>query len=129
MKLLSLILSIVMVSNVAFADCQFTNLVHNTDGTVTYSKADHVCVGQIVQDDATKTQQVQDLSKAITLKDLAITKSDERAKNWMDTSLKLEDNIQKIHSVQKQEEWIWFVLGAITVIGTGFALSSVTNRH
>ena len=87
-KLFSLIVAIVLFSNVCFADCNFKDLVHNPDGTVTYSKADHVCVGQAVQDNATKDKQIQTYKQALDLKDLAITKSDARAQNWMDTSLK-----------------------------------------
>lgn len=127
MKIVSLILSVAMASNVAFADCSFSNLTHNPDGTVTYSKADHNCVGQLVQDDKTKTQQVQDLNKAITLKDLAITKADERAQNWMDTSLKLEQHVQTVDSLKKQNEWIYFVLGVVATSLAGITAAQLSR--
>lgn len=55
-KVISIVAALSLLSNVAFADCKFNDLVHNSDGSVTYSKADHVCVGQLVQDNAVKDQ-------------------------------------------------------------------------
>jgi hypothetical protein len=123
-KIVYLLVAAMTFSNTCLADCKFNDLVHNSDGTVVYSKGDHICVGQLVQDDAVKTQQVQDLNKAITLKDLAQTKSDARAQNWMDTALKLESNIQKVEGLEKSNEWIFFGLGVIT---TGLAAITASN--
>jgi len=53
-RIVSLVAAFSLLSNVAFADCAFNDLVHNPDGTVTYTKADHICVGQLVQDDKVK---------------------------------------------------------------------------
>src|ERR1700678_983751 len=85
-------------SNICFATCDWTKIVANPDGTYTYSKALNLCVGQLVQDNATKTQQIADYTKALTLKDFAITKSDARGDQWMATSLKLEESVQKVDS-------------------------------
>ena len=128
-KLISIIAAFTLFSNLCLADCNFKDLVHNPDGTVTYSKADHVCVGQSVQDNATKDKQIQDYKQAITLKDLAITKSDARAQNWMDTSLKLEDNVQKMDSIKKQNEWIWFGLGILSAVGLGMTAAQLSRAH
>lgn len=129
MKFLSFLLALCMASNNVFADCDWSKVVDNPNGTHTYSDALHICVGQLVQDNATKTQQVDDLTKAISLKDLAITKADDRATLWMDTSLKLEDNIQKMNSLKGTNEWIYFGLGVLTVFAAGMATSQLTNRH
>lgn len=128
-KLISIIAAITLFSNLAFADCNFKDLVHNPDGTVTYSKADHICVGQTVQDNATKAQQIDSYKKAIDLKDLAITKSDARAQNWMDTSLKLEDNVQKMDSIKKQNEWIYFVLGVVATSLAGITAAQLSRAR
>jgi hypothetical protein len=132
-KIVSLAVAFATFSNVAFADCAFNDLKHNADGTVTYSAQDHVCVGNLVQDDATKTKQVQDLNKAITLKDLAITKSDARAQLWQDTSLKLESNIQSIDSYKSTSNWMFFGLGVLTIVGAGMLPhkypTSVVRQH
>lgn len=129
MRLVSIVLAMSLFSNIAFADCDFSTLVHNSDGSVTYSKAQHVCVGQLVQDNATKTQQIADLNKAITLKDLAITKSDERAQLWMDTSFKLEDNIQKMNSLKSTNEWVYFGLGVLTIFAAGMATAQLRGNR
>lgn len=126
-KIVSLVAAVALFSNVSFADCQLNDLVHNKDGSVTYSAADHLCVGNLMQDNATKGQQVQDLSKAITLKDLAITKADARAQLWQDTDLKLEDNIQKMDSFKSYSNWAYFALGVLSVVAAGIAANQVSH--
>jgi hypothetical protein len=124
-KIVSLVAALAMFSNTAFAGCDWSTIVANSDGTYTYSKTLNLCVGNLVQDNATKAQQVSDLNKAITLKDAAITKSDARAQLWQDTSLKLESNIQSIDSYKSTSNWAYFALGALTIIGAGVAAAQV----
>lgn len=129
-KIISLVAALTLFSNVCFADCDFsTGAVKQADGTYQYTKECHIKVGQTIQDNAVKAQQITDYKKAIDLKDLAITKSDQRAQNWMDTSLKLEDNVQKMQSYSSRNEWIYFGLGALSVFAAGMAAASLTNRH
>jgi hypothetical protein len=131
-QLINLILAFSMLGNFAYADCDFTmgkGVNKLPDGNFEYSKECHVQVGKLVQSNGIQTQQVDDLKKAITLKDLAIQDSDARTQVWMDTSLKLEKNINAIDELKNTNSWIYFGLGVLTVIGTGFALSAVTNRH
>ncbi len=128
-KLISLVSAITLFSNLCFADCDFKDLVHNPDGTVTYSKADHKCVGQLVQDNSVKAKQVDDLNKAVQLKDLTITTADQRADNWMNTSLKLEENVQKMDTLKRDDFWIAFGLGVLATFAAGMAAASLTNRH
>ena len=96
---------------------------------MTYSRADHVCVGQLIQSNSTKDQQIIGYKKALDLKDLAITNADERAKKWMDTSLRLEDNIQKIDSIKKQNEWIYFGLGVLATGLAGITAAQLSRAH
>ena len=127
-KIISLVAILTMLSNTAFADCDFSKgVTANPDGTRTYTKECHIAVGNLVQDNAVKTQQVQDLNQAITLKDLAITKSDQRAQNWMDTSLKLEENVQKMDSLKKENEWIYFALGVLATGMAGIAAAQLSR--
>lgn len=117
-RVISLLVVFSLFSSLGYADCDYSKIVKNNDGTYTYSPSLNLCVGQLVQDDNTKTQQVKDLNQAVTLKDLAITKSDARAENWMNTSLKLEQNIQKENTLKRDNEWLFFGLG---VLATGLA--------
>lgn len=128
-KIISIVLAVSLFSSFAMGDCDFSQIISNTDGTYTYSKNLHICVGQLVQDNATKTKQVQDLTKAYSLKDLAMTKADARAQLWEDNSLKLETTVQTIETTQKRNDMIWFGLGALSVFAAGVAAASLTNRH
>ncbi len=131
-KLTAAILAITMFSNVAFADCDFTmgkGVNKLPDGNYEYSTACHVAVGQLVQDSKTKDIQLKDLGLALTAKDLALQASDQRTQLWMDTTFKLEKNINTMDELKKTNEWVYFGIGALTVIATGFALSSVTGRR
>jgi hypothetical protein len=124
-KIVSLVAALALFSNSAFAGCDWSTIVTNADGTYTYSKTLNLCVGNLVQSDVMKTQQVSDLNKAITLKDAAIGKSDARAQLWQDTALKLESNIQSIDSYKSTSNWAYFALGALTIIGAGVAAAQV----
>ena len=126
-KLISLICATTLFSNSAFAGCDWSTIVANADGSYTYTKTLNLCVGNLVQDDSMKTQQVSDLNKAITLKDAAITKSDARAQLWQDTALKLESNIQSIDSYKSYSNWAYFGLGALTIIGAGIMAAQVSH--
>lgn len=127
-KILSIVAALSLFTNVAVADCDFSKVVKNSDGTFTYTKELHICVGQLVQDNTTKDLQIKDYLQAITLKDLAITTADKRTQLWMDTTFKLEDNIQKMDSFKSTSNWIYFGLGALTIIGAGMMAAQLTHR-
>ena len=132
MKLIAAILAVTMFSNVALADCDFTmgkGVNKLPDGNYEYTKECHIAVGQLVTDNKTKDIQLKDLGLSLTAKDLALQASDARTQLWMDTTFKLEKNINTMDELKKTNEWVYFGIGALTVIATGFALSSVTGRR
>lgn len=118
-KIFSAIVIAALLPWSCYANCDWTQIKKNSDGTYTYSEQLHLCVGQLVQDNKAKDQQIQDLNKAITLKDLAIKEADARADNWMLTSKNLEDRLQKVDSIEKKNEWVYFGLG---ILVTGAAV-------
>lgn len=127
--LFSLVIMISFISNIAFADCDFkTGITPVGNGTQIYSQDCHRQVGLMVQQLQTKDMQIQDLSKAIDLKNIALKASDDRTQLWMDTSFKLEQRVESIDTLRKQNDWLYFGLGALTVIGTGFMAASLI-RH
>ncbi len=129
-KAMSLILTISMFSNIAFADCDFSTEVNKLpDGNYEYSKSCHLTVGGLVQDKQKLSLQLDDLTKALSFKDLALKASDDRTQLWMDTTFKLEKNINAMDEFKKTNEWLYFGLGILTVVATGFALSSITSRR
>ena len=129
-NMICLIAAMSMTSNICFADCDFSKgITKNADNTYTYTQECNRKVGQTVQDNAVKAQQIDDLNKAIQLKDLTITTADKRADDWMNTSLKLEANVQKANTLQKDADWISFGLGVLTTFAAGMAVAQLTNRH
>jgi hypothetical protein len=128
-KLINLILLTTFVSNIAIADCDFsTGVTPGPNHTFVYSEECHLKVGTLVQDDATKTQQNTDLTQAIQLKDLALTKSDARVQLWTSTSADLENRLQKVDSMEKTNQWLYFGLGALTVIGAGLVTAKLAGH-
>lgn len=128
-KVISLLLLFCFFSNAAYADCDFsTGITPGPNKTFIYSEECHQKVGQLVQSDKTKTAQIADLTQAIQLKDLALTKSDQRTQLWMDTSDKLQGRLTSVDSLAKQNEWIYFTLGVLATIGAGYAASQL-YRH
>lgn len=119
-----------MLPSIAFADCNFaTDITALPDGGYRYSKDCHIQVGVMKKQNDNYLGAITDLKKAITLKDLAITESDARTQNWMDTSFRLEKREESIESLRKQNDWIYFGLGALAILGAGFATAALTNRH
>lgn len=122
MRLKNLVISLMAFctfSQSVLADCDFsTGITKGPNKTFTYTEACHQKVGALVQDDKIKTQQLDDLNKAITLKDLALKDSDQRAQDWMNTSGTLEKRVQEIDKLEETNKFLYFGLG---VLATGFA--------
>jgi hypothetical protein len=128
-KFIAAILIANVMSNAAFAECDFkTGITANQDGSYTYTKECHVKVGQMKNDLETAQKQLDNLGQAITLKDLALQKSDDRVNLWMQTSSQLEDRITKLDSMQKHNEWIYFGLGVLTTLGAGFMTARILGK-
>lgn len=128
-KIISILVIIsLLFPTMAFADCDFsTGITKGSNDTYVYTKECHVRVGQMVQDVKDKDTKVNDLLQAITLKDLAITAADKRAQLWNDTSIKLEERIQKVDSLTSSNGVLYFSLGVLTTIATAWAIARVTR--
>lgn len=128
MKNIICLILICFLSKTALADCDWTQIKKNTDNTYTYTENLHICVGHLVQSNKTLTAQNEDLTKAIQLKDLALTKSDERVQLWMDTSNKLEDRVTKIDQLYKSNEFMYFTGGVLSAVLVGFATAKLIGH-
>jgi hypothetical protein len=128
-KLIVSILLAIMTINSAFADCDFSSgITPGPNKTFIYTEECHLKVGHLVQDNAIMTKQLTDLNQAISLKDLALTKSDARAQLWMSTSENLEGRLQKVDSLEKSSQWLMFGLGALTVFGAGIMAAKLIGK-
>lgn len=109
------LISVICLPQQVLADCDFAKgITKGPNKTFIYSEECHLKVGQLVQDNKVQTQQLGDLTKAVSLKDLALKDSDARAQIWMDTSGKLEDRLQKVDSLERKNDILYFGLGVVT---------------
>jgi hypothetical protein len=128
-KAISALLLFCLTSNAAMAECDFsTGITPGPNHTFIYTEECHLKVGHLVQDNKTKDAQIADLNQAITLKDLALTKSDDRTRLWMDTSDKLQNRLTTVDELAKKNEWIYFGLGVLATVGAGYVASQI-YRH
>lgn len=126
-KLVACILLFVSSTN-AFADCDWSDIKKLPDGGFEYTPALHLCVGNLVQDNKVKDQQIADLNKAITLKDLALKASDERVALWSKTAGDELDRLNKISEDQKRNDWMYFALGVGTTFLAAYSASKLIHN-
>lgn len=124
------ILTFILTIQSAFADtnCDWSQIKANVDGTYTYNATLNRCVGKMVKDLDAANNQIADYQKAITLKDLAIKESDDRANLWMNNSLTLENHLSTIDSEINKNKILYLGLG---ILITGFAVwgAGQLSRH
>lgn len=131
MRRISVALMIVLALPLqAMADCDFTEGagVKKVDGGYLYSKECHIAVGQMKYDLGVAQNQITLLNKSLELKDLAITKADQRVDLWQTSTFKLEDRINTIDQMRSTNNWMYFGLGVLTVFVAGYAASQVYHH-
>jgi len=124
-RILCTILALSFFSNVALAECDFSAGITKTADGYLYTKECHVKVGEMKQDLKIANEQNEKLTKALDLKDFAITKADQRADMWMNTTYKLEDRINTIDQMRSTNQWVAFGLGALTMFAAAYAASQL----
>jgi hypothetical protein len=116
-------------SQSAFADCDFSKgITAGPNKTFVYTEVCHQKVGSLVQDDKVKEQQIQDLTKAISLKDLALQDSDKRASDWSSTSATLEKRLQEVDKLEESNKILYFGLGVLTTFLAGYAAAKLVAK-
>jgi len=92
-----------------------------------YSKECNLAVGKLVRDSKLSQERTDKLNKALDLKDLALSKSDERIVLWRKTSYKLEDRLIKHDKYSSAKGWLLFGSGILTTILTGWAIGQAVR--
>ena len=111
-----------------YGACDFEKDIRdNGNGTYTYSRDCHIEVGKAVKSVSLLGEKINLLEKQIELKDLQISKYDERTQLWMDTSFKLNDKLMTYEATKKNDFWISFGLGVLTVVAAGYAVKQVSK--
>jgi len=115
-KPLVLLITLSLLSNIAFAECDFfTGISKLSNGNFEYTAECHKKVGKTVADLKDREEQVAKLEKIIELKDLAINIQEKRADLWMNTSMKLEDRVNTIEQYKSTNQWLYFGLGVLVM--------------
>jgi len=112
----------------AFADCDYTKIKDNGDGTYTYSRELHICVGNMKKDLAAANAQVESYAKVIELKDLALVKANERIALWQDTAWKLQDRMSTIDNLENKNHILYFALGILVTGAAVYGASKLVSR-
>jgi hypothetical protein len=127
--LITSFIALVFSSNLCLANCDWkTGITPATNNTFIYSQDCNKEVGLLVEQNKVQTQQIADYVKAIQLKDLALTASDNRATLWNNTSQNLEDRLQKIDITEKHNEFIFFGLGILSAVAVGYGVAKLTGH-
>lgn len=127
MKLISIVLALSLFGNIAFANCDYSD-IKKVDGGYLYTKELHLCVGEMKQDLEIEQKRTVKLTEALTFKDLAIDNANKRADLWMNTSFKLEDRINTIDELRSRNQWLYFGLGVLTVFAAGYAAKQIYQK-
>lgn len=114
-KLISILTLVIMLGNSAIAACDFATGIKQVDGGFLYTSECHQRVGKMVKDLDDREAEVGKLTKALELKDLALTAQERRADLWMNTSMKLEDKLNTIERYSTTTQWIYYGLGILTM--------------
>ncbi len=129
-KLISFVLVLSLVANIATADtnCDWSTIKKLPDGGYEYSPQLNLCVGALVQSNQVQLAQIDDLTKALSLKDLALQNSDARVALWQKSSNDELDRLNKLDSTAKTNEWVFFSLGVATTFLAGYMAAKLVNR-
>ena len=122
--LVGMILALITYSS-ALADCDWSTITANKDGSFTYPLACHLAVGKLVKQVPLLNQQIADLNKAITLDQLALKDSESRADMWMSNALKLTDTVNHFEATKETTRLEFFLVGAGTVILSAWAVGQI----
>lgn len=121
-----LLISAFVFGQSANAECDFSvDIKENVNNTYTYSKECHIQAGKAVKLVPLLEEKIDNLEKKIELKDLLISKQEERASLWMDTALKLNDKIQAYEKINATERWTYLILGAGAVAVSVWAAGQI----
>lgn len=118
MKISCLVISMSLISNMAFASCNWSEDVKkNQDGSFSYSRGCHLEVGASLEELDLRRRQVEELKKSVELKDLAISYSEQRTQLWIDSSTKMNERLNQYEAARANAGWVYFGVGvAVTVL-------------
>lgn len=121
-QVLGIVLALLMATPSHALECSTSDIKKNTDGTYTYSKDCHTRVGQLVEESELRKDQVDKLNLSIGFYKTAYEIQQERAKDWMNTSIQLDKELQRQRTFSDLQKVGYFVLGVLVTVGAARAL-------
>jgi len=99
------------------ASCSTAEIIKNQDGTYTYSLACHLRAGEVLEELDLRKEQVKKLNESVLFYKQGYDIQENRAQNWMNTSLLLDKELQRQKTFSDLEKVGYFLLGVL-VVGT-----------
>jgi hypothetical protein len=126
-----LVISIILaciIPRICWAGCDWsTDVTPGTNHTWIYSDECHLEVGKLVQSNKVQLQQINDLTNAVQLKNLALTADDSRVMLWQKSA---DDELSRLNTIQADQhrsDFLYFTLGVAAAIGTGWMASRLIH--
>lgn len=115
----SIFLIMLMLPTSTLACNYSTDIKENQDGTYTYSRSCHIDAGKKIRGYFLQEQEIKELRLSLDHSNLALSKAEERAKLWMDTSISVQKDLARYERLKDWDGWIKFGGG---VLFTGLAI-------
>lgn len=128
MKQFLIVLIAICLSVNSFATCDFSTGITKTEQGYLYTKECHIKVGETVRDLGIAEGQNKKLIEALSLKDFALSKANERADLWMNTSYKLEARIETMDGLYERNKWLYFGIGVLATSAAVYAAGQLSSK-
>ena len=120
-----MIMMVSLVSQTALADCKpSTDIYESYDynpSKFVYTQECHIDYGRLRKVEPQREEQVKELKKSITMKDLALTTANDRIEVWQKTTYKLQGKLLTVEKNNDKLKWIYFGIGILTMSGAVWA--------
>lgn len=128
MRIIILTIYFSLISMSAYPECNYKeDIKKNQDGTYTYTRDCHIEFGRTLEELDIRKEQLDNSKKIITLKDLAIQDYERNVSLWKNTSIDLNNRLEKIDSSRSMDKTLYFALGVVTTFLSVYASSKITR--
>jgi hypothetical protein len=105
----------IMMSSISYAECNYSLGIQKVENGYLYTDECHAEVGKKLMDLKDREKQIDLYKEVISLKDLQISKEQQRADLWKNTTFKLEDRMMSIRRWDRWEDWLYFGAGVLVM--------------
>lgn len=113
-------MSLMLVSNVAFANCDWSTIREIDGPEFVYSPQCHDKVGKMVENEKDYKIQIESQKKAIELKDLTIQDLTKNSNMWEQEAHNQFKALENYKEAENTRTWLWFGGGVAATVLTIF---------